>query len=409
MVRESSNTGPLHGYRVLDLATEMGAYGTKVLADMGADVLKVEPPQGDPARKFGPFYEDRPSAELSLFFAYMNSSKRGITLDLDRPEGMALFRKLVEQADVLYETFPPGHLAWRGLGHDLIQSINPDMVITSVSPFGHDGPYRHWKGSDLICWALSGLLNTVGDPDRPPVVPGGLLAFILASVQAAAGTLLALRARRSLGRGQRVEISVQEAAVAVSSECGVPSFLDDGIERKRTGNRRQMQAPVGHFAARDGAACFVVAMPTHWDAMAKWVYEETGNTEVLNPMFRGGSLARVPVKEAVNYFVEQLALRYTKQQLFEEGQKRGIPITPVNTSHDIANDPHLKARGYWVEVPQPSIGTFRYPGAPYRLSRSPWRIRRPAPTLGEHNEEIYCGQLGLRVEELASLRAANII
>lgn len=404
---DSPVPGALSPYRILDLSTHASGYGSKLLADMGADVIKLEPVGGDPERNVGPFFGGIPGPTRSLSFAYFNINKRSVTMNLDNRGGQDLFRRLVLAADVVYETFPPGYLADRGLGYHKLSALNPKIIVISLTPFGQTGPRREWKGSDLVAWASSGLLYTIGDEDRAPVVPPGMLGLLIGSLYAAAGTLLALRTRRRSGRGQHVDISLQECAVSVSSECGLPLYLDDGVRRVRVGSQRQTQVPVGHFETQDGAAAFVVSMPDHWDAFAAWVNGTTGNQEILDPTFRGGSVARVPYKDKINPIVQQFAQRFKKQELFEEAQRRGIPISPVNNAADIARDPQLEVRRFWLEFQQPGVGLLKVPGLPFRLMKSPGAFQRPAPTLGEHNRDIYRGELGLTEQEFSDLQAAK--
>lgn len=397
----------LSAYRVLDLAGEPGAYGTKLLADLGANVLKVEPPGGDATRNMPPFYKDQAGAERSLNFAYMNTNKRGITLNLDSPEGQILFRQLGKRADVVVEAFPAGHLAERGIGYQELSQANPGLVWVALTPFGQTGPRRDWKGSNLIAWAASGLLFSTGERDRPPVSPGGPLplAYFFASLNAAAGALLALQARRRQGKGQFVDISLQEAAIA--PELSVAAFLEDLIPRVRTGSNRPASSPNGLYPCKDGHVALVVTQPHHWDAFAAWMKEVIGNEAVMDPAFRERRY-RIQVREALDEWAADLTRRYTKQALFEEGQRRGIPVTPVETVADISHDPHLEAVDYWAEMPHPALGPLRMPGAPYRFSKTPWQAGRP-PLLGEHNEDIYCGELGISTDDLTALRSRGVI
>lgn len=401
-------SSPLSGYRVLDLTGEAGAYGTKLLANLGADVIKVEPPRGDAARRLPPFRPGVSAPESSLWFAYMNAGKRSVTLDIDLPEGRDLFLRLVSTADAVFDTTPPGGLEDRGLDPNTVCLDHPDVVWVAITPFGLTGPRRDWRGSDLIAWACSGVLYSTGDSDRPPLVPAGpaLLAYTLASLNAAIGGLLALRARRVLGNGQVVDISVQEAAVAVSAEIGLPVYLDDLMPRTRAGNRRPWSRPWGLYPCADGWASLVVS-PDHWRAMAAWIQERTGIEgvvdESLNNLF-----VRAQILDAVDEWTEALTTQYTKRDFFVEGQRRGIPAAPVNTVAEVMEDEHLAARDYWVPLAHPVLGDARMAGPPYRFSRSTWTAGR-APLLGEDNDQIYEKELGVTPSQIAALRAAAVI
>ncbi|MBI2867010.1 MAG: CoA transferase [Chloroflexi bacterium] len=411
MNRESDNAaGPLVGYRVIDLADESGTYGTKILADLGADVLKVEPPGGHRTRRLPPFFRDQSGAEHSLFFAYMETNKRSVTLDLDTRAGQGLLRHLVNTADVVFETSPYGYLTERGIGYEAMSRENEKLVWTAITAFGQTGPRRHWKGSDLVAWAASGALWAIGEPDRAPVVPGsGLgLAYAMAAVAAASGTLLALRARQRWGRGQVVDISLQEAMVAGTRGKGVPTFLDSLVQPVRLSTwRGGRSVPSGMFPCQDGYVSVFASQANHWRAMAAWIHERLGIDAALDPIFHTND-DRAQARELVEEWVEDLTRLYPMQTLFLEGQRRGIPIAPINPVSTISQDPHLQARDYWAEVSHPVLGTMRLAGAPYRLSRTPWRTGR-APLLGEHNDQVYGRELGLTASALDALRAEGAI
>lgn len=400
----------LSGYRVLDLADESGVYGTKMMADMGADVIKIEPPGGDKTRHMPPFDGGKAGLENSLFFAYMNTNKKSVTLDLDAAGGNTLFCKAVEKADIVYETYPVGYLDARGIGYKQLSKLFPKLIWVTVTPFGQTGPRKEWKGSDLVGWATSGVQYLTGDIDRPPVIPGGetMLAYKHASANAAAGAMLALRARRRTGKGQMVDVSIQESATGVSIESGVAAFLDDLYPKERFGNRRQSTRPFGLYPCKDGYVAVIIVSPGHWNNLVAWFQEKIDVPEAVTmPEFKD-TLYRGTVAEMVDSWTEALTLQYTKQEFFEEGQRRGISITPVNAMTDLPKDPHLIARNYWHEVDHPILGRMKMAGPPYRHSRTPWKAGR-APLLGEHNEEIYCRELGLGKADLVTLRDNGVL
>lgn len=394
----------LSGLRVLDLAGEPGLYATKLLADLGADVVRIDPPS---ARSDPRSLLSRDPRARGL--AYFNSGKRSVTLDLASERGRDLFRRLAAGADVVCETEAPGALRDLGIGFERLREENEKLVWVSITPFGQSGPRRHWKGSNLVGWALSSVPPTLGEPDRAPLAPAASqpLAYLLASMNAAAGTLLALRVRRRTGRGQRVDVSVHESTVAASSEVGPVGFLDDLVPRRRTGNRRPSLPPTGIFPTSDGHAAVVILAVTHWDALARWIVEKTGNEAVLDPLFRD-VIARREVGALLEEWTEALTVQYSKQELFEEGQRRGISITPVNRIDDVFRDAQLAARRFWVEVDDPVAGRVRMAGGPYKLGRTPWRTSAP-PLPGEHNEAVYRELLGLAEQELEALARAGVV
>lgn len=399
----------LSGRRVLELADERGVYCGKLLADMGADVIKIEKPGGDATRNIAPFWEDRPHPDRSLFFLYTNTSKRGVTLDITSVEGKGLFRRLAETADMVLETFPPGFLEDLGLGYRDLHELNSRLVLSSITDFGQTGPYRSFKSSEIVAAALGGSMYVTGEGEDPPVKLAGSQAHMMASTYAAVSSMIALYSSSISGKGQHVDISVEEATVSVSHICGVGKWLDDGIIPRRRGTGLFASVPSGAYPCSDGMVYLMINRPLHWQALARWINEVTGNQEVLDPMFEGPSSTRQPYRDLLDLFISELTSRFTVDEIYHEGQRRHIAFTPVNSAAAVARDAHLVARDYFVEVEHPGTGRFEYPGAPYRHSATPWHIARPAPGVGEHNEELYGVELGVPAEQLRSLEEAGVI
>jgi len=399
----------LSGRRVLDLADESGAYCGKLLADMGADVIKIERPGGDASRDIPPFVEDTPGVDAGLFFLYTNTSKRGVTLDPTRAEGRELFLRLAATADLVIETFAPGHLDSLGLGYKALATVNPALVLTSITGFGQTGPQRDFVSSDRVASALGGAMAVTGDGDDPPVALAGSQAHIATSTCAAASSLIALHRSRSTGVGQHVDVSALETTVAVSHICGVGKWLDDGIVPRRSGTGLFASVPSGAYACADGLVYLMVNRPAHWQALAQWIHEVTGNEEVLDPMFEGPSSNRLPYRELLDLFISDMTAQFPVGELYREGQRRHIAFTPVNTATAVCEDAHLAARDFFVSVEHPVAGVLHQPGAPYRHARTPWRIGRPAPRVGEHNAEIFSGEFGVPEATLASFSEAAIV
>jgi crotonobetainyl-CoA:carnitine CoA-transferase CaiB-like acyl-CoA transferase len=399
---EEKHESALRGLRVLELADEKGVYCGKLLADMGADVIKIEPPGGDPTRALPPFWRDQPDPDGSLFFLYMNTNKRGVAFDITTTEGQTWFRKLAATADVVIETFPPGYLDGLDLGYEALSRENPGLVLTSITGFGQTGPHRDFKCSDLVASALGGALFVIGDSNDPPVGLAGAQAYVMASTCAAASTMMALHWRLASGVGQHVDISVEETTVAVAHIAGVGKWLDDGILPRRMGTALFASVPSGAYACKDGLVYLMVNRPLHWKALAEWVAEVTGSTAILDPLFEGPSSNRQPDRDLLDVYISDLTSRFTVEEVYREGQRRHLAVTPVNTAGAVAHDSHLAARGYFVEVEHQG-GPLRYPGAPYRFSKTPWRIARAAPVVGEHNVAVLCGELGMSEEECRAL------
>ncbi|MDH3213550.1 MAG: CoA transferase [Myxococcales bacterium] len=406
---DTTGAAALGGRRVLELADEKGVYCGKLLADMGADVIKVERPGGDATRQIPPFVRDEPDPDGSLFFLYTNTSKRGVTLDLGRAEGQDLFRRLARTADLVVETFAPGRLDGLGLGYASLSAANPGLVLTSITGFGQTGPHRDFRPADIVASALGGSMYVTGEAEDPPVRLAGSQAYVAASVAAAASSLIALYHSSASGRGQHVDISIEEVTTSVTHICGVGKWLDDGIIPRRSGTGLFASVPSGTYPCRDGTVYLMVNRPLHWKALAQWIHEETGNQEVLDPIFEGPSSSRQPVRELIDVFVGDLTRRFTVDAIYHEAQRRHLAVTPLNTAAAVARDPHLAARSYCVEVEHPKAGRLKQPGAPYRHSETPWSVSRPAPGVGQHNEDVFCGELGVPEATLHSFRSGGIL
>lgn len=359
----------LEGLKVLDLTEGGYLYAARLLADLGAQVTMVEPPGGSPLRRH------------PALFAMLAANKTSVVVDLESETGRSELMALARRHDVLCESFARPRLRALDLDPEAITREIPSLVWASLTPFGTSGPRRDWKSSNLIPFALCGNLHAIGDADRAPLAPAAPLplAELMTALHGATGILAAVRMRRKTGRGQLVDVSAQATMVASACELGVNIFLDDLFVRRRVGNRRRQIAPTGLYRCQDGYASIVILPLAHWVAMAKWLHEKTGNEAVLDPMFHEIP-TRVEMAEMLESYVEELALLYTKQEIFEEGQRRGISITPVNRLEDVLADPHLAAREWWHTIDDPVLGKKRVGGAPYRLSATPWKTG-PAPKL----------------------------
>lgn len=405
--------GALAGLRVLDLANESGAYCGKLLADLGADVIRIEPPTGAPERALGPFAEDVPDPERSLWWWHYQTSKRGITLALDTADGQALFRRLARSADVVLETFPPGTLDGWGLGYAQLSALNPGLVLTSITPFGLTGPHSGYRTSDLVGLSMGGMVSVCGDSDREPVRPPGGQAYHTASNQAAIATLVALYHRDLTGEGQHVDVSVQEAVATILEHTSI-FWIYNQYVAPRQGNRHGLRGPgpVGDiYPAADGYVCLAYPEPHQATALLQWLAE----TLPADPRIAGVTdlpLSGRTAEQELEMFgaISAHTRQYTMAELFEESQRRRIPCGMVNNPSDLLDNPQLAARDWFAPVEQPELGrTIRYPGTPYGFRGTPWRLSRRAPHLGEHNQEIYRDELGLSAAELSLLKTAGAI
>jgi crotonobetainyl-CoA:carnitine CoA-transferase CaiB-like acyl-CoA transferase len=394
----TKSSGALDGVRVLDLADEPGAYCGKLLADMGADVIKVEPPGGVAMRRIGPFCPSAlPGAagsdpDRSLFFWHYNANKRSVTLDLETEQGHVTFLRLAAAADIVIETGPPGRLDALGLGYAALAARNPLLTVVSITPFGQTGPYRSFRGSDLIAQALGGMVYVNGFEHEPPLQGLGLQAYHCASTYAAIGAMLALLARARSGRGQWVDVSLQEC-VAASVEHASSFFHENGVIAERQGSLHWTR----YFRVarcKDGYA--VHCTLGDWTSLIEWVRAEGKAEDLAEPAWEDFNHRR---DHCIHLFdvLDAWASEYTVSDLVEGAQLRRLPYAAVLPPETLPDNPQLQARGFFVPVRHEELGTtLKYPGAPYVFSKTPWRIRRRPPLVGEHKEEVLGELAGLR-------------
>lgn len=419
MAESKADSSVLAGARVLDLTDESGTFCTKLLAGLGADVIRIEPPRGDPTRRLGPFWKGDPSPEKSLHWLLYNAGKRSITLDLENADGRALFLRLVAQAAVLVECKPPGYLKGLGLDYETLRRHNPGLVHTTITPFGSDGPYAHFRADEFIIGAMGGMMYQCGGRETPPVQMSTPAANIMAGAQAAVGTLLAYYYRELSGRGQHVDVSAQEGTLWSQKPYDV-GWKAEGkiIARGGDAPRNALDAAALfrlYFKCQDG---YIAAMPTYWshrDHVRRWLKDEGLAGSLYDPKwveyFSGAAIvAPEGVEDELFASFVTLMERYPKAYLYQEGQRRGMQLCPINHGGEVLADEQLAARGYFMEIEHPELGArYKLQGAPFPLPESPWRLGGRAPQLGEHNQEIYGGELGLQPQELVVLRATGAI
>ena len=397
-------------YRVLDLSGPEAVFCGKLLADYGADVVRVEPPGGDPSRAQGPFIEDVEGTERSLYFLFYNTNKRSLTLDLQSERGRELFRRLVTQADVIVESHQVGYMDSLGLGYQALRAINPGIVMASVTPFGQTGPWRDYRSSDLVALAASGFMQITGEPDGPPMRQGNDQSHFPGAQYAAASILGALYHRDfGGGEGQHIDVSLQEALITYYTDAHpalAHMMLGDNVTR--VGATSTLVIPLGAYPSADGWISAGIITPREWDALSQWIYEVTGNEEVLNEAYRGGNQDRAPYNDIITALVIDFTTRYTSEYLFHEGQRRNLVFIPVNTVSDLLVDPQLEASNFWFSLVHPEAGSLQYPLGVFDSEEvSP--ATNPAPRLGQDNDAIYLGELGLTGEEMAVLKREGVI
>ena len=405
---------------MLDLSDERGLLCGKILGDLGADVVQVEPPGGSSARQVGPFYGNDPSPTKSLYWWAYSANKRGITLDLDRSDGRALLERLVSGADFLVESFDPGYLESVGLGYSHLSAINPRLVMVSITAFGQDGPYSGYQASDITGMALGGFMHLTGDPDRAPLRPSFPHFYLHGSAAAAAAAMLAHTHRALTGEGQYVDVSCQQAVARTLAHA--PQIWDiEGAILQRMGVYRQTSGDNRvriNWPCADGYVNYMlqgggVAPSTR--NLFQWMEEDGIDVTELQAFeweTMGYGRITPEVMDTVVGPMAEFFLRHTREELTRGSVERRILLFPVATPSDLRQHPQLEARGYFTSMEHPELGTaVDYPGAFIKSGdgEALAKLRRRPPLVGEHNLEVLGGELGLSPVELDSLRRAGVI
>jgi crotonobetainyl-CoA:carnitine CoA-transferase CaiB-like acyl-CoA transferase len=408
--------------RILDLLGTGCMLGGRLLADAGADVIKIEPPEGSPSRIW-PYYHNSNDPQKSLFWYTYNANKRGISLDIRLPEGQELFKRLVKTADVVLESFEPGYMEKYGLGYQDLCKIKPDIIMTSITPFGQKGPKANYSASALTVWASGGYLNACGDPDRAPVWISMPQTFLFGGCEGAIGTLAAYYYRMETGEGQFVDVSMQESAV--SPNMNVLQMWDvNHQEFKRVGSASYVagtgvRQPI-YFKCIDGYVMILAIggnepyVPSS-ERLVQWMDEKGMAPDWLKELNWWSDYNATTLKQEladkVGEAIEAFTMQYTKDELYRVGAfDKKILLAPVSSTKDITEDIQLKARHYWISLPHPELNLdIDYCGPFIGLSETPITYRRRAPLIGEHNREIYMGELGITERDLKSLYANRVI
>jgi len=400
----------LDGIKVLDLSWYItGPWCTKLLADFGADVLKVErSPDGEPARRIGPFPGDDPHPEKSLLFSYLNLNKRGVTLDLKSATGQKIFMTLVKDADILVESFRPGVMERLGFDYDTLKEIKPDLIMLRISNFGQTGPYRDMKASELIFNGMGHAQVEVGVPGRYPLKMGGNSTQYQAGNMAFLAALSALWTRDFEETGQCIDFAIREALLCGGDRAGASAHTwaysgRSYLPKIDPSSETRCILPWGFYQCKDGRFLRFMGTIVHWPRFVKMMdmpelEERFGYPDDILDIDRKGEI------DAIWY--PWLAER-TAREAMEACQKVKLFAAMVATPQDVVEDPHFRSRSFWVEVEHPVTGRQTYPGAP--SIREGWKVKRPAPMLGQHNKEVYADRLGYTGDDLARLTQEGVI
>lgn len=406
------STQALSGLKVVEWSEFVsGPYCGKLLADLGADVIKVEKPgYGDRARSYGPFPQDIPHLEKSGLFLYLNTNKLGVTLNVRNATGAAIFKELLRWADVLVENHTPAEVEELGFQWDSLKSLNPRLVMTSITPFGQTGPYRDYKACDLNLFHASGLAfvnpsDGVDDAEQQPPLKGPLhQSSFVAGLTAAIATMSAIFASQMTGQGQQVDVSEHESLASIMRRDFAVHTME-GMTWTRPKGSMPGLTTSDIYRCNDGLVYLACGQDRMW---ASWM-EAIGNPEWATSELFQDRVTRRENWDAVKALIEEWTMERTRDEVAAAADARRVPCRPLNTVDDLFNSELLAAREYFQEVDHQEAGKVTFPGAPYILSKTPWHIERPAPLLGEHNEEVFCGQLGYTKQELVRMRAEGAI
>ena len=394
--------GALDGVKVLDLSGDIaGSFCARLLADYGAEVLKLEPPSGAALRRMGPFFGDDPHPEKSLFFLVMNLNKKGATLNLETGAGRAILKRLAQHVDVIIEAFRPGYLSSIGLGYEDLAQVNSGLIMTSITPFGQDGPYSQYQGEEIVSYAMGMVMSISGVQGREPLKHGGFQAQYEGGLNGAAATSMAIFLQENIGQGQHIDVSVTECAAStmMATQSMYPFMGGTNIRRRPTGGM------FGHpMPCADGWIISQAGGGASWESIAGF-FEAP---EMLEPRF-SDQAGRTRHGDELDQIILNAIKDRGKWDLFAKAAQARMLFGLVQTPSELAECPQLESRDFYREVEHPVIGKIKVPAVLFNLSLTPYALTGPAPTLGQHNREIYVDGLGYTQEELCRLRQLNVI
>lgn len=395
----ADTAAPLRGFRVLDFCDELAVYATRLLVNLGADVVRPEPPSGDPMRRFPPIING-----VSLYFEHFNAGKRSVTLDLGGGDGIERLGRLVASCNAVIESGYPETLLSACVGRERLLGSRPDLVLVSVTPFGREGPHAGQRGGDLVIAAESGLLALNGAPEGPPYRPGGEQSAHMAGLLAANAALLGILEQQRSGRGSQIEVPANFAAALATLQTANANYY---TWHGRVPSRRGIGSPwfrLLHEAADGWVA--LQALPGQWEKLVALLEEHDAAADLAAPEYAEATYRQQQAAH-INDVISAFTRRYPKQYIFEASQNAGVAGVPVNTAEDIVSDPYLAERGFFREVEHPALGgSVRAPGPPFHFPGRRFGVETPAPEPGQHDEEIWVRELGMI--GLAAASAARV-
>ena len=394
--------GALNGVKVLDLSEDIaGSFCARLMADYGADVLKLEPPRGASLRRMGPFHHDDPHPEKSLFFLLLNLNKKGASLNLTTDTGQSILKRLAEHVDVIVETYRPGYLDSLGLGYDTLSQINPGLIVTSITPFGQDGPYSQYKGEEIVEYAMSMIMSISGIQGREPLKHGGFQAQYEGGLFGAGATSMALFAQLNTGQGEHIDVSITEciASTMMATQTIYPFIGGSQARRRPVGNEFENPMP-----CKDGWIIVQAGGGATWEDLSNFFKAP----ELLEPRFADRAQRSQNGAEMDQVIINSIKDR-EKWELFPKAAAARMLFGLVQTPTELVDCPQLESRNFYREVDHPFIGKIKVPAELFKLTETPYQLKMPAPTLGQHNQEIYVEGLGYTQQEFVQLRQLNVI
>ena len=405
----ATSPGALAGVRVIEWGSFVSApWCGRLLADLGAQVIKLEPPGlGDASRSHGPFPDSVPNPERSGLYLFANLNKRGVTLAPQSTAGRQVLHRLLESADIFLENQPPALTRELGLDYNALKARYPRLIVTSITPYGRSGPYQDYRGYDLTVNAASGLSFGTGHPHREPLTTPLYQASFLAGAGAAFASIVALLGRDLTGQGQLVDVAEAQVGGVLLSGYHLPTFIYRGVAGWRAGNRMHLGLfPNCVLPCKDGYICIDAPQLEQYQRFLVLLGEQAWTRD---PRYRDRRAMSEQYPDEAEALIAPWFMQHTKEEILQICLEHRIPCVPVRTVDEVLADPQLNSRDYFQEIPSPDAGSYRYPGPPYRMSGTPCRVVRPAPALGQHNQEVLGGELGLTAEELAKLAASGVV